>query len=226
MVRTPIGAQRLRGGETSRRRAQRLSHQSRMLLDFSKNRGSDFQRREALLAGDAWGAALGDGGDELLHFELERLGFIENQRGEIDFHSVADAKTDGVLTGIIERDVFVRLKQPKLAHAFGRYSTGGEIGDAAARKLKADVGDIDFGGKNGDAGGSDFFGRRVRKREHDVDIVNHQIEDDVDVEAARAEFAHAVDFKKQRLGDGGFEREDGGIEALEVADLEDFIAAG
>ncbi|HXI42556.1 MAG TPA: hypothetical protein VNH83_21415, partial [Bryobacteraceae bacterium] len=51
--------------------------------------------------------------------------------------------------------------------------------------------------------------------------MNHQVEDDVDIEAARAEDAEAVDFEKQGLAGDFFERDDGGVETLEVADLED-----
>ncbi|HLZ97274.1 MAG TPA: hypothetical protein VKP66_04955 [Steroidobacteraceae bacterium] len=51
--------------------------------------------------------------------------------------------------------------------------------------------------------------------------MDHEVEDDVDIEAAGAEDAEAVDFEKQGLAGDFFERDDSGVEALEVADLED-----
>jgi len=56
--------------------------------------------------------------------------------------------------------------------------------------------------------------------------VNHEVEDNVDVEAARSENAEAVDFKKERERDGFLNGENGWVEALEVADLEDAVVLG
>ena len=55
---------------------------------------------------------------------------------EIDRHGRLHAKTHGVLAGVIERDVFMRLKQAQLADAFGGHAAGGEIRDASAGKLE------------------------------------------------------------------------------------------
>jgi hypothetical protein len=51
--------------------------------------------------------------------------------------------------------------------------------------------------------------------------VNHQIQNHVDVQAAGAEFTHAVNFEKQGLGDRGLKGDDGGVKPLEVADQQD-----
>jgi len=51
--------------------------------------------------------------------------------------------------------------------------------------------------------------------------VDHQVENDVDIEAARREDAEAVDFEKQRDGQRFFERGDGWVEALQVSRLQD-----
>ncbi len=59
--------------------------------------------------------------------------------------------------------------------------------------------------------------------EQDVDVVDHEIEDDIDVETAGSEDAEAMDLKKEREREGLFEGENGGVEALKVADLEDAI---
>ena len=63
-------------------------------------------------------------------------------------------------------------------------------------------------------------GACLREREHDVDIVNHQIEHHVHVQAARAEFAQPVHLEEQGLGDHRLERRYGRIEALQMPDLQ------
>ena len=59
------------------------------------------------------------------------------------------------------------------------------------------------------------------KREHNVEIVNHEVEDDINVERSRREYAEAVNFKKHRTRDYGKSGAYGGIEALKVSDLHD-----
>jgi hypothetical protein len=54
-----------------------------------------------------------------------------------------------------------------------------------------------------------------------VDVVDHQIQDHVDVGAARRERREPVRLDEQRLLQDVLERDQRGIEALEVADLED-----
>jgi hypothetical protein len=46
--------------------------------------------------------------------------------------------------------------------------------------------------------------------------VDHEVEDDVDIQAAGAEDAEAVDFEKQRPAGDFFECHDGGVETLEA----------
>ena len=71
-------------------------------------------------------------------------------------------ETHSVLAAVIERDVFVRLKQAQLADAFRGDAAGGEIGDAAAGKLEPHVGDIHLGRKNRDSRGANFLGEAAR----------------------------------------------------------------
>ena len=51
----------------------------------------------------------------------------------------------------------------------------------------------------GQSDGADFFYRRVGERENYIEIVNHQVEHDVDVERARSKDAEPVNFEKHRL---------------------------
>ena len=54
--------------------------------------------------------------------------------------------------------------------------------------------------------------------------MNHQVEHHVHIQAARSEFAQPVNLEKQRLGHNRAERDDRGIEALQMSHLKD--AAG
>ena len=83
----------------------------------------------------------------------------------------------------------MRLEEAELADLLGGDAAGGEVGDAAGFELDADVGDVDLGREDGQANGADLADGRLRQREDDVEIVNHQVEDDVDVERARGEDA-------------------------------------
>ncbi len=113
------------------------------------------------------------------------------------------------------------LEEAQLADAFGGDAAGGEVGDAAGFELDADVGDVYFGGEDGEADGANFAERGAGHEEDDVEVVDHEVEDDVYVERARGEDAEPVAFKKHGAGEEGKHGGDGRIEALEVTDLKD-----
>ena len=66
----------------------------------------------------------------------------------------------------------------------------------------------------------------MREGKNDVQVVDHEVEDDVDVERARGEDAEAVGLEEhgtvETLGNGG----DGGVEALKMADRDDALERG
>ena len=123
---------------------------------------------------------------------------VTGERLESDLLVSGNREDGGFLLLVIERDVLVRLEEAQLADAFGGDAAGRQIRDAAAGKSQAHIGDVHFVRQNGDAGGPDLFRHRARQVEHDVQIVNHQIEHDVHVQAARAEQAQAVNFEEER----------------------------
>ena len=112
-----------------------------------------------------------------------------------------DANAEHVLAREIERDVFVLLEEAHLADAFGGNAAGGEIRDGAGFKFDAGVGDVHFVGDHGDADGFQVDDGRIDEREQDVEVVNHHVVDDVDIEAARRKNAEAMDFEKHRARD-------------------------
>ena len=117
------------------------------------------------------------------------------------------------------------LEQPEFANTLGGDATGGKIRHAAAGKLHAHIRDIHLLRKNMDACGADLLGRLPGERQDDVDIVDHEIQHYVYVQAAGAEFAETVHLEEKRLGDDRIESDDRGIEPLQVADLQDASVA-
>ena len=68
-----------------------------------------------------------------------------------------------------------------------------------------------------------FADGRVGELEDDIEVVDHEVEDDVDIESAWAEDAEAVGLEEHGVVDAGGEGGNGGIEALEVTDLDEAL---
>ena len=115
------------------------------------------------------------------------------------------------------------LEEAQLADLLGGDAGGGEVGDAAGFELDADVGDIDFAGEDREADGAELADGRVGELEDDVEVVDHEVEDDVDVERARGEDAETVGLEEHGAVEQRLDRGDGGVETLEVADLDDAL---
>ena len=139
---------------------ERLSHQSGVRLDFIKNVLSHLERGQRLLAGDPWDAP----GNHAVRrsFRAPAAAVRPWSTGK---RRVADGKgrfhrePDGVLAGVIERNIFVRLEQAELADTFGRNAAGRQVGHAAAGKLHAHIGDVHLLRKNVNARRADLLGR-------------------------------------------------------------------
>ena len=129
------------------------------------------------------------------------------------------ANAENILAREIERDVFVFLEEAHFADALGGDAAGGEIGDGAGFKFDAGVSDVHFIADDGDADGFEVDNRRIDEREQDIEVVDHDVVHDVDIEAARRKNAEAMDFEKHWARDDFSDGDDGGIEAFDVADL-------
>ncbi len=134
-----------------------------------------------------------------------------------------DADGEEFLAGEVEAEVLVRLEEAEFADLFGGDAAGGEVGDAAGVELNADVGDVGLGGEDGEADGADFANGGVGEGEDDVEVVDHEVEDDVDVEGAGGEDAEPVGLEEHGLMERGEGGGDGGVEAFQMADGEDAV---
>src|SRR6266404_1315213 len=102
---------------------------------------------------------------------------------------------------VIDCDVIARLEETHLANLFSADARGGDIGDGARGKLQARVRGIHAVSQDRDsdgmqAGDLDFFADQPL---HDVQIVNHQVEHDVDVQGTRGELAYAMYLEIDRV---------------------------
>src|SRR5271169_171427 len=151
----------------------------------------------------------------------QRLNFGDRELLEGNLAILAHAEDGSVLAAVVHRDVLVGLKQAKLADAVGRNPAGGNVGYAAALKLQANVGYIDLWREDGDTGGADLLDLARCQAEQNIEVVDHQVEHDVDIEASRTEDAETVNFEKEGKAGDFLQRNDGRIEALEMSHLED-----
>jgi len=115
----------------------------------------------------------------------------------------------------------VGLEETQLADTLCADTAGGEVGDAAVFELYPDVCDIDLVGEYGETDGTNLADGRRNQTEHDVEVVDHEVEHDVYVERAGGEDAESVrleehGFVQMLVGSG-----DGGVEPLKVTDLHD-----
>src|SRR6185295_12969878 len=104
-----------------------------------------------------------------------------------------------LLRRVVDRQIRFGLKEPDLPDAVAGDAARGQVGDAAVRKPQPRVGDVDASGEHGYADGFDGVDVGLDDRQHDVEVVDHEIEDDVDVEAALGKRAEAVHFDEARI---------------------------
>jgi len=132
-----------------------------------------------------------------------------------------DVDEEKLLVREIDGEVLARLKEAQLADLFGTDAAGGEVGDAAVGELEADVGDVGLVREDGKADGADVCDWRVDEAEYDIEIVDHEVEHDIDVERAGGEDAEAMRLKEHGLLEKRKSGGDGGVEALQVTHLQD-----
>jgi len=202
-------------------------------------------------AGYLWGLVGVDAFDEVLEFEFEGFFFFDGGGfaddafaaefaddggvfGEEEFFKEAgfffavagDAVDVAFLGAVIEGDVSgggAAAEDADFAHAFGADAAGGEVGDAAVGETEAGVGDVFAFAEDVDADGVNTGDGAFDEGEDDVEVVDHKVEGDADVGAAGRVRGEAVGFDETGFGGDGFEVFEDGIEAFDVADLEDEI---
>jgi hypothetical protein len=87
----------------------------------------------------------------------------------------------------------------------------------------ADIGDVGLARKNGQSNRAHFLHGRIHKRQHDIQIMDHQVQYYIDIESAGTEDAEPVYLEEHGLSDERDGCSHGGIETLEVPNLRDAL---
>src|SRR5262245_48044217 len=90
----------------------------------------------------------------------------------------------------------------------------GEIGYTPVRKPKPCVGDIDSPRQDRNSDRLDRLDIRSHQRQQHVQIVNHQVEDDVDIKASLRKRAQTMDLDEARISQQRARLGNGWIEPL------------
>ena len=97
----------------------------------------------------------------------------------------------------------LRLEEADLADLVAADPAGREVGDAAVGEAQPDVGDVDARRQHRHADRLDADHLAADELEHQPEVVDHQVEDHVDVEAALGERPQPVHLDEPRLVDCG-----------------------
>lgn len=120
----------------------------------------------------------------------------------------------------------MRLEEPQLSRFLETDTAGREIRYTSVFKLDPGVRDVGLLREHRNPDRSNFPNRCRHQAQNDVNVVNHEIENHVDVETARRKRGEPMDLEKLWLGGdlarGCYYR----IESLDMANLQDPVVPG
>ena len=140
--------------------------------------------------------------------------------------SSIDVDDEQILARVVDGNVLPGLEEAQLADALGADAAGGEVGHAPDSNSRRTLAISTLGDRIGRPTARTSRTGRAREGEHDVEVVDHEIEDDIDIQGARTEDAEPMHLKKHGAVEQGLDRGDGGVEALQVTDLQDASLGG
>src|ERR1041385_1365027 len=191
------------------------------MLDLSRDFERCSQCATAVLERDHGLLSRAHGLEKRLQFGAERLLVDHLRLQNFDLricrgHPVlaADGEHQYVLTAVIERNVLMGLEESQLADALGGNSAGSKVSHTPRLELQPDVRYINFIRKNRQSGRTNLTNRRVHEGKHDVEVMNHQIEDYVHIQGTRGKDTQTMNLEEHRLCDQWNRSSHCGIEAL------------
>ena len=207
-------------GDGERRRPHRVGYPKRQL-----------QRRPTLLARDHDLALAPDRVHEALQLQRQRIGLGSLEHDPLHHvrelapgarlpvaaqpHELAAAGRE------VEREVAVGLEEPQPAHPLPRDARGGGQRHRPIGELDPGVREVEVGGEHREPRGAHFGGfGAAGEMEHQIEIVDHEIEHDGDVGAPGLEGRQPEALDVPGAVQVGLRRADGPVVALDVPDLE------
>src|SRR5262245_2649468 len=201
-----------------------------MSFDLFQNVNGHRKRASAIGAAHEWRCSGSNGCDKRFNLGEQRLAFFDSQTFGDDFGQGAGGLRRSqfahrhLLFGVIERVVFVRLKDAEFAQSLAGDAAGGDVGDAAVGEFEAGVGQIDLRRQYRNSDGVEFNDLAFDQAGDDVQFVNHQIHDHVDVEGAWSEDAHPMRLEESGALDARGHGRERGIEPFNVSHLKDQLS--
>ena len=213
----------------------------RWTIRESRRRGAGFangvgdperqrQRRPALFTSNHHLPLAPNSMDKALQLEPQRVGLRRLQHDPLDDvgqlpagprlpagpypHELAAA------AGQVEREVAVGLEQPEATDPLSRHPGRRGQCHGAVGELDPRVGDIQVGGEHRQTRRPHLGGRAAGEMQHQVQIVDHEIEHHGDVGAAGLERGQAVALDVAGSVEIGLGRAERPVEPLDVADLQ------
>src|SRR5712692_1227373 len=199
-----------------------------MRMDLLQRAQRQRQRAAAIFTRHQWPRAtrccsqkafgLGAQGFDVFHLERARVdagpGAMSPRRRQVANRSVIRRVVDG--------DVIARLKETHLANPLSTHPRGGDVRYRAGREFQSRIGGIDAlsQDRNTHRVQRSYLDLLANQPLHDVQIVNHQIKHDVDVQASRRELAYAMNLKIDGIVHMWPQSDKRGIEAFGVTDLQ------
>src|SRR5262249_21159073 len=180
-------------------------------LHAVEDRLRQLQGTQSIFPRNQWRALVAHGAHEVGQLALQGLFPRHGQLAALNLRALPLAPQQpvalDVLLGIVDRDVSVGLEEADLADALLADPARGDVRDAAGGKAQARVCDVVLVGEHRNADRFDGHRLRLDERQDDVEVVDHQVEHDVDVEAAVGKHAESVHLDEPRRR---HERHDGG----------------
>jgi len=162
-------------------------------------------------------------GDETVQEELQlffkRLGFF-NVDGFLGYLGADLADDLSRLVSIVERNVGVFLEDADLTLFFERETRSGDVGDGSILEFQPDVCDIFEWCQDIDAGCVKTGNVGFYEAEHDIEIMDHEIEYDAAIVDAAGEGPKAVDLEETDVSRDLFHAFESGIMTFDMPDLE------
>ncbi len=103
----------------------------------------------------------------------------------------------------------LEAEEPDLLHDLSRDPARGDVRHTAARECQTGVGDVHLVRENRHPHGVHGLDRGADEMENDIEVVDHQIEDDIHIRAPFEKRVEAVGFDEEGLPHHGAEGRDG-----------------
>src|SRR6266545_3338843 len=169
-------------------------------------------------------ALLANRADEVAQLPLQRLLADDRQLASLNLRALPVAAQQPIaldfLLRIVDRHVRVRLEEADLADALLADPARGHVRDAAGRESQPGVRDVVLVGQHRHA--HRFYRDRLgfHQCEDDVEVVDHQVEHDVNVQAPIRKHPEAMHLNESRRRHERHHRRDCGVVAFRVANGE------